>query len=546
MVAAAVAVVALTWLWARWCSWCGARTQAARAFTRQGVRGPAYRFFVGNNEEVKAMRAATSGVTLDLRSHDFISRVMPHYRAWTSRYGKVFLSWYGSKPTLCVGDYDMVKRVLSDRSGPVRQDGPGPGNPGAAGHGPRSSPRATTGRATAASCTRPFAMDKLKSMTGTMAACAAEVIGAWAARAAAKGNNKKFFTIEVGQQFQELTADVISHTAFGSSFRQGKEVFLAQRELQFIAFASINNVRVPGSQYAPTKANVRRWQLERKVRGTLMEIIHERLAAAKESRGYGTDLLGLMLEANAAGGGKRVIMSMDEIIDECKTFFFAGHDTTSHLLTWAMFLLGTHPEWQQKLREEVIQECGGADAPIHGDALNKLKLVTMVLYETLRLYGAVIMVGRVATVDADLCGVKVPKGTILMIPIAMLHRDEEVWGADAGRVQPAPVPGRRRQGGRAPERAAVLLHRLALVHRAGLRHAGGQGDARHDPTAVCTFEVAPEYVHAPADFLTLQPMQGASPSCSSSWIPRGSLLHYSALPTVIKSGRPYYMLSAHS
>jgi PHYB activation tagged suppressor 1 len=88
-----------------------------------------------------------------------------------------------------------------------------------------------------------------------------------------------------------------------------------------------------------------------------------------------------MLEANAAGddGGKRQqqAMSMDEIIDECKTFFFAGHDTTSHLLTWAMFLLGTHPEWQQRLREEVIRECGGAEVPLRGDALNKLKLVSL-------------------------------------------------------------------------------------------------------------------------------------------------------------------------
>jgi cytochrome P450 family 709 len=83
-----------------------------------------------------------------------------------------------------------------------------------------------------------------------------------------------------------------------------------------------------------------------------------------------------MLDANAACGGGRRIMSMDEIIDECKTFFFAGHDTTSHLLTWAMFLLGTHPEWQQKLREEVLQECGGAEAPILREALKKLKLVS--------------------------------------------------------------------------------------------------------------------------------------------------------------------------
>ncbi|CAN6208727.1 unnamed protein product [Urochloa humidicola] len=354
-----------------------------------------------------------------------------------------------------------------------------------------------------------FAMDKLKSMTGTMAACAGEVVQAWEARAA--GGEA---TVEVGRQFTELTADVIAHTAFGSSYRRGKEVFLAQREMQGIAFAAINSVHVPGMGYAPTKANVRRWRLERKVRDTLMDFIGERLAAAAgESRGYGSDLLGLMLEANAAGGGKNAAMSMDEIVDECKTFFFAGHDTTAHLLTWtwAVFLLGTHPEWQRRLREEVLRVCGGAGTPLHvrrrpGKAQARDHGAVR---ETLRLHGPASMVGRVAAADADLCGVKVPKGTMIIIPIAMLHRDEEVWGADAGEFNPL----RLRDGvGRA------AAHRSALMSfSSGPRSCIGQDFAMLEAKVTLAlvlrrfaiaFEVAPGYVHAPADLVTLQPQQG--------------------------------------
>jgi hypothetical protein len=102
----------------------------------------------------------------------------------------------------------------------------------------------------------------------------------------------------------------------------------------------------------------------------------------------------------------------------------------------------------------------------------------MVLYETLRLYGTVVILGRVATANMDICSVKVPKGTVLPIPIAMLHRDEEMWGTDAGEFTPL-----RFQGGRTPQLAAFLLHRPAVVHRAGLRDAGGEGDAGDDPSA---------------------------------------------------------------
>jgi PHYB activation tagged suppressor 1 len=41
---------------------------------------------------------------LDLRCHDIVPRVLPHYRAWMWRYGKVFVSWSGATPALCVGD----------------------------------------------------------------------------------------------------------------------------------------------------------------------------------------------------------------------------------------------------------------------------------------------------------------------------------------------------------------------------------------------------------------------------------------------------------
>lgn len=110
------------------------------------------------------------------------------------------------------------------------------------------------------------------------------------------------------------------------------------------------------SRYLPTKNNRLKWALEKKMKTTLTAIIQSRVASNGRSSGYGDDLLGLMLEAwltAERGGGERdeSSLTMDEIIDECKTFFFAGHETTSHLLTWTMFLLSVYPEWQQRLRD---------------------------------------------------------------------------------------------------------------------------------------------------------------------------------------------------
>ncbi|XP_037469601.1 cytochrome P450 709B2-like [Triticum dicoccoides] len=508
LVLASLAVVLATSLWTAAVHLVWRPYAVARAFRRQGIRGPAYRFFVGNNEEAMAMRAATADDVLDLGSHDIIGRVMPHYKAWVASYGKMFLSWSGYTPAICVRDLDMVKQILSNRTGLYVKTNPGPNLLALLGNGLVFSEGDDWARRRR--IVHPaFTMDKLKMMTRTMAECAGEMVRPWEARGAASGGGVALVD-DVGQQFVELTADVISHTAFGSSYREGKEVFVAQRELQYIAVSTINNVRVPGLEYLPTKTTLRRRQLTGKVRGTLMAIIRERQAAAKEAKGYGNDLLGLMLEANTsagAGGQKVAAMSMDDIIDECKTFFFAGHDTTAHLLTWAIFLLGTHPEWQQKLREEVLRECGGTGTPLHGDALNKLKLTTMVLYETLRLYGAVIMIARQTMADTELGGVKIPKGTITMIPTAMMHRDEEVWGADAGEFK----PDRFRNGvGRAAKHPSAILA-FAIGPRSCIGQDFAMLEAKATPVVILRrfeFEIAPEYVHAPVEFLTLQPKCG--------------------------------------
>lgn len=247
------------------------------------------------------------------------------------------------------------------------------------------------------------------------------------------------------------------------------------------------------------------WSLDKKVRGMLMDIIKTR-HANKNVAWYGNDLLGLMLEACAPEHGESCPqLSMDEIIDECKTFFFAGHDTTSHLLTWTMFLLSTHPDWQEKLREEIAMECG--DKVPAGDMLNKLKMVNMFLLETLRLYSPVSLIRRKVGTDIELGGIKMPEGALLTIPIATIHRDKEVWGEDADEFRPE-----RFENG--VTRAAKHPNAL-LSFSSGPRSCIGQNFAMIEAKAVIamilqrfSFTLSPKYVHAPTDVITLRPKYG--------------------------------------
>lgn len=114
-----------------------------------------------------------------------------------------------------------------------------------------------------------------------------------------------------------------------------------------------------------------------------MKVIEERRGNwGKENVENGAkDLLGLMIQASMKEGWRKGEVSysastitVNDIAEECKTFFFAGEQTTSNLLTWTTVLLAMNPHWQDQARDEVLKVCGPRDIPSKDDIV-KLKMV---------------------------------------------------------------------------------------------------------------------------------------------------------------------------
>lgn len=110
-----------------------------------------------------------------------------------------------------------------------------------------------------------------------------------------------------------------------------------------------------------------------------MEIIRSRKDGVEigRSSSYGNDLLGMLLDEmqKKRSGGGAFSLNLQLIMDECKTFFFAGHETTALLLTWTLMLLASNPSWQHKVRAEVNEVCNGASPSV--EHLSKLTLVSL-------------------------------------------------------------------------------------------------------------------------------------------------------------------------
>lgn len=115
-------------------------------------------------------------------------------------------------------------------------------------------------------------------------------------------------------------------------------------------------------------------ETEKLLRGSIVEMVKKRQDGVKsgEAESFGTDFLGSLLKSHHDLDPKSRI-SVTDIVDECKTFYFAGQETTFSLLSWSTFLLSIHADWQEKARDEVFALFGRENP--NSEGLIRLKTV---------------------------------------------------------------------------------------------------------------------------------------------------------------------------
>ena len=95
-------------------------------------------------------------------------------------------------------------------------------------------------------------------------------------------------------------------------------------------------------------------------------------------------------------------------------------------------MLGAHPEWQERLRRQVL---GIGQEALSWESLDDLSDVDLVLQECLRLFPPVMSVPRATLHETEIEGVRIPQHTILWLQAALIHRLERYW-SDPERFDP--------------------------------------------------------------------------------------------------------------
>ncbi|KAF8648151.1 hypothetical protein HU200_065004 [Digitaria exilis] len=482
-------------------------------FAGQGVRGPPYRLLLGCVTEMVALMAAAAAKPMSpLDSHDALPRVLAFYHYWRKIYGPMFLIWFGPTPRLTVAEPELVREILLTRADAFDRYEAHPIVRQLEGDGLVSlhDDKWALHRRVLTPAFFPDNLNRLAPHVGRSVAALAE---RWRAMAASVAAGE--VEVDVAEWFQAVAEEAITRATFGRSYDSGRVVFRMQARLMAFASEAFRKVLVPGYRFLPTKKNRLSWSLDREIRRELVTLIGHRSDEAEEedevnekgSNSGFRDLLGLMINAGG-GGGKKKAIPVEDMLEECKTFFFAGKQTTTNLLTWATVLLAMHPEWQERARREVLAVCSADELPSK-EHLPKLKTLGMILNETLRLYPPAVATIRRAKRDITLGnGLSVPRDTELLIPIMAMHHDAAFWGDDATEFNPG-----RFAGGA----AKAATHPLAFIpFGLGPRMCIGQNLALLEAKITLAillqrFELArsPNYVHAPTVLMLLYPQYGA-------------------------------------
>ena len=156
--------------------------------------------------------------------------------------------------------------------------------------------------------------------------------------------------------------------------------------------------------------------------------MHDMVSAAiDDRRANGStgadDLLDHMLAATDPETGRT--MTHQDVLHNMQFFIVAGHETTALALSWALYLLSTHPDLQERAAAEAASVLG--DRAATAEDLDDMPYVRQVLDEAMRLYPPVAMLARNAAGEDVLSGREIRTDEIVFLAIYALHRHEMFW-----------------------------------------------------------------------------------------------------------------------
>lgn len=226
-----------------------------------------------------------------------------------------------------------------------------------------------------------------------------------------KANSK----VDMGREMVDLTLSIVCRTLF--SYQPDDETDQVAKAMQIFNNSLASPNILP--EWIPTINRTRVTNAIELLNKIVFDIINQRRESTHK-KPEPEDLLQRLLTA-VDPENEDSQLSDKEIRDQLMTLFLAGHETTSHALTWTWYLLAQNPQAEEKLHQELDQVLAGR-APSYED-LSSLPYTEQVIKEAMRLYPPAYVLARRARCDTEIGGYPIEAGSELVIWLYMTHHD---------------------------------------------------------------------------------------------------------------------------
>ncbi|GMX61766.1 bifunctional P-450/NADPH--P450 reductase [Paenibacillus elgii] len=271
-----------------------------------------------------------------------------------------------------------------------------------------------------------FSQQAMKGYHAMMVDIASQLIQKWA-----RLNPNE--SIDVAEDMTRLTLDTIGLCGFNYRFNS----FYRETPSPFInsMVRALNEAMLQGSRLKIQNLfMVRTRQQFNEDIQTMFSLVDKMIEERKANGDRGEiDLLARMLNGKDPETGET--LDDENIRYQIITFLIAGHETTSGLLSFALYFLLKHPDVLQKAYLEADRVLTDS-FPSYSQVL-QLHYIRMILNESLRLWPTAPGFELYAKEDTVIGGkYRIRKGEGIGVILPQLHRDKAAWGADADEFRP--------------------------------------------------------------------------------------------------------------
>jgi cytochrome P450 len=289
--------------------------------------------------------------------------------------------------------------------------------------------------------------------------------------------------VDLDVECRRVAMRSLGRSVLGIDLNERAEVIAEHMHVasSYTADRALRPVRAP--RWLPTPARRR----ARAAVTSMREVTDEILRACHADPTRDAPLVHALIAATDPETGQS--LSDEDISNDLLIFMLAGHDTTATALTYSLWVLGHHPDVQDRVAAEAAAI---GDRELTPEDVPQLGYTVQVLNEALRLCPPAAGVARLATRDISVAGYRVEAGSLMTVGIYALHRDPTLWNYpsvfDPDRFSPENTKG--------PDRWQFL------PFLAGGRSCIGEHFARLETTlALGTIIRAMEIRSADTDFL---------------------------------------------